>query len=111
MRIIACKVGCPAKIEDLYKNLHYMQEFVGGYIETVTSLSGYVLVCNEEGMLRNLPQNPVMDYYRSIMMNWPDFIRGNYFITFRADDDFTDVPDNEETRELLRLLNLERSSR
>lgn len=111
MRIISCKVGHLATLSEIYKNLRFMQNFVGGNIETVASPSGYVLICNEEGLLKDLPINPVMEFYHSIMMNWPDFIHGNYFITYRKDDDFTDIPDNDETIELLRLLNLERSSR
>ena len=110
MRVIACRIGCAAKIEEIYRNLHYMQEFVGGYIETVSSANGYILVCNAEGTINNLPDNPVMDYYHSAMMNWPDIIHGDYFITyFDGNESFTDVPDTPLTAELLNLLNVERS--
>ena len=41
-------------ISDSLKNL---QNTVGGYIETVTLDNGVVLICNEEGKLRDMPYN------------------------------------------------------
>ncbi len=41
-------------ISDSLKNL---QNTVGGYIETVTLDDGVVLICNEEGKLRDMPYN------------------------------------------------------
>ena len=46
--------GHVAWISDSLKNL---QNTVGGYIETVTLDNGVVLICNEEGRLRNMPYN------------------------------------------------------
>jgi len=37
--------------------LKALQEAVGGYIETVTLENGVVLICNEEGKLRDMPYN------------------------------------------------------
>ena len=37
--------------------LKALQEAVGGYIETVTLDNGVVLICNEEGKLRDMPYN------------------------------------------------------
>lgn len=37
--------------------LENLQKTVGGYIETVTVASDMVIICNEEGRLRNLPYN------------------------------------------------------
>ena len=37
--------------------LKALQETVGGYIETVTLENGVVLICNEEGKLRDMPYN------------------------------------------------------
>ena len=37
--------------------LEALQEAVGGYIETVTLDNGLVLICNEEGKLRDMPYN------------------------------------------------------
>ena len=109
MKIIACRVGQQAHTEDLYNHLHYFQQFVGGYIETVTSPSGYVLVCNEEGRLKKLPFNPTFSYFRALMLGFPELIYGNYFIAFIDGDEFTDVPDDDMTKELIKDLNMERS--
>ena len=38
-------------------SLENLQKTVGGYIETVTLDNGVVLICNEEGRLRNMPYN------------------------------------------------------
>lgn len=46
--------GHVAWISDSLKNL---QNTVGGYIETVTLDNGVVLICNEEGKLRDMPYN------------------------------------------------------
>lgn len=37
--------------------LETMQQLVDGYIETVTICSDFAIVCNEEGLLRSLPEN------------------------------------------------------
>lgn len=109
MKIIACRVEQKAQIENIYPHLHYYQEFVDGYIETITSHLGYVLVCNEEGRLKKLPFNPTLSYFRALMLGFPEVIYGNYFIAYRNEDEFTDVPDDDMTREIIKDLNLNRS--
>lgn len=47
--------------------LDAMRAEVGGWIETVPMGEGFVLVCNEEGMLLNLPQNLIGAYGRSFI--------------------------------------------
>lgn len=42
---------------DIDNTLEALQEFVGGYIETVTITEKLVLICNEEGKIKNLPKN------------------------------------------------------
>lgn len=37
--------------------LENLQKTVGGYIETVTLASDLVIICNEEGRLKDLPYN------------------------------------------------------
>lgn len=40
------------------EQLHFLQEQVGGYIETVrTGTPGIIMIVNEEGLLRALPYN------------------------------------------------------
>lgn len=111
MKVIACRVGQEAKIEYIYNHLHYFQEFVGGYIETITSPLGYVLVCNEEGMLKKLPFNPTFSYFRALMLGLPELIYGDYFIAYQNGDEFTDVPDDGLTEDLIKDLNMTRSNK
>jgi|TARA_B110000263_G_C15200996_1_gene460633 hypothetical protein len=45
-------------IEDEQPNLEDMQEYVGGYIETLSLTNGYTMVINEDGRQQNLKHNP-----------------------------------------------------
>lgn len=79
-------------ISDTLENL---QNFVGGYIETVTLcpqavdedgecvLPGLVVICNEEGRLRNLEYNCEVDGI--------DFVGTILFAGVRGDE-FDDIP-------------------
>lgn len=50
--------GEKPQIDPLFPNeLSALQNFVGGYIETVTLAEDVVLVCNEEGRLQGLAPN------------------------------------------------------
>ena len=75
------KYGHVTWISDTLANL---QRNVGGYIETVTFPDGLVVICNEEGKLRNLPEN--------CKVNGVPFVGD--IIAVGADDGegFTDVP-------------------
>ena len=55
MRALAKRPGEPWKFINIANTLEALQEFVGGYIETVTLTSDVVLICNEEGRLLDLP--------------------------------------------------------
>lgn len=46
----------PEKIQ-IKNTLEGLQKIVGGYIETVTMASDFVVICNEEGRIRKLPYN------------------------------------------------------
>ena len=46
--------GHMAWVSDSLENL---QKTVGGYIETVTLDNGVMLICNEEGKIRDMPYN------------------------------------------------------
>lgn len=50
--------GKEPRVEPCFENkLEAFQEAVGGYIETVTIATDLVVICNEEGRLKNLPNN------------------------------------------------------
>lgn len=55
-------------ISDRLENL---QKTVEGYIETVTACSDLVIICNEEGRIRNLPYNCTIlgaDFFGTILL-------------------------------------------
>lgn len=47
----------PAREETIPNTLDTLQRLVGGYIETVTPASDWLIICNEEGRLEGLPYN------------------------------------------------------
>ena len=56
--VVIKEPGRPARVEPLFDNtLESFQKAVGGYIETVTIAPDFVIICNEEGRLKNLPNN------------------------------------------------------
>lgn len=70
-------------IEVINNELHSFQTLVGGYIEAVTVAQDMALICNEEGLISNLPYNC-------------NLFGHNFFGTIIAvgvdGEDFTDVP-------------------
>ena len=62
---MAKKIKCIVKRPDeqfghvtwVSDSLENLQKTVGGYIETVTLNNGVVLICNEEGRIRDMPYN------------------------------------------------------
>ena len=90
--------GHVAWISDSLENL---QKTVGGYIETVTLDNGVVLICNEEGKLRDMPYNFTLGRIHGIIP-----IRNPIFGTVIAcgadGDEFADIPiDFNEWKALL----------
>ena len=64
MRILVCEPKKLPYVKEIPKELEAMQEIVGGYIETVDfedvyyeGQSGAVILCNEDGIGRELPPN------------------------------------------------------
>jgi Domain of unknown function (DUF3846) len=52
---------------EIPNTLEALQELVGGYIETAPMGEGFVGICNEEGMLINLPQN-MLGFYGDVFI-------------------------------------------
>lgn len=83
----------PFSVELLEINdrLEVYQHLVGGWIEVVLAagLQMYhsAMVVNEEGILLDLPVNPLAS------MLYGDYIAGDVVIVGRADPEFTDIPD------------------
>lgn len=73
--------------------LEALQELVGGYIETVTVATDCVLICNEEGKLRNMPAN----FYFCGQI----FV-GPVFICSAVDGDFISLTVSDQAEKMLR---------
>jgi hypothetical protein len=57
MKVVVCRAGKKAAVEDIGTSLEAMQKVVGGYIERIPLTKGIVLICNEEGRIHDLPAN------------------------------------------------------
>jgi len=81
--------------------LKALQEAVGGYIETVTLDNGVVLICNEEGRIRDMPYNFTLRRIRGVVtVQNPIF--GTVIACGAEGDEFADIPiDFNEWKALL----------
>ena len=79
------EIGHKTAISNTLKNL---QTHVGGYIECVTLSPELVIICNEEGRIRNLPYNcriAGVDFYGDIIIAGVDGEEfGNIPISFKT---------------------------
>lgn len=76
-------------------SLKSMQEIVGGYIEIVRLPqlpSGYILICNEDGLLRDLPVNKLG-------------LRGVCFVCKESGEDLVGLED-EELQKVMELIQI-----
>ena len=67
--------------------LEFLQLFVDGYIETFTVTAGAVIICNEEGKINDLPYNCTV---------LGEQLFGNILLVGTDEDEFDDVPYDEE---------------
>lgn len=86
--------------------LKALQETVGGYIETVTLDNGVVLICNEEGAIRQLPYNFTLGRLHELAPDDCIMMRNPIFGTVVAcgfkGDELDDIPiDFNEWKSLL----------
>lgn len=88
IQVIMCPIDRPPYVTNISNKLEAMQKTVGGYIETVT-WSNIVVVCNEEGRLKGLSNNPAI----------PGFV-GTVFIAGIKGDEFVDI-DPQKKKALL----------
>ena len=77
------KVGHVTTINNTLKNL---QEIVDGPIESTRAFGKAILLCNEEGKLRQLPRN----FRKGIV--FPDIIVGTVIVCGEDGEDFGDCP-------------------
>ena len=83
IRVLRKRPGEPWNLGLIQNDLESLQHFVDGYIETVTITSDLVLICNEEGRIRNME-------YNTNILNLP--IYGPIIIAGVNKDEFDDIP-------------------
>lgn len=93
MKVLAFKIGSTEKrgeVIEIENKLEAMQKFLGGYIETITMPNGLLVVCDEEGKLKNYP------HCVDITMNGctVSFV-GNVFICGNKGDEMRGLSDEE----------------
>lgn len=80
--ITACIVVEPGKEPfrlDVQEKLESYQTIVGGYIQAVRLKNGLLLLCNEDGIMRQLPYNrnveghDIVGTFALVRTNGPDF--------------------------------------
>jgi len=82
--------------------LKALQEAVGGYIETVTLDNGVVLICNEEGKLRDMPYNFTVRRMVHTFLPVSNPIFGTVIACGAEGDELADIPiDFNEWKSLL----------
>lgn len=81
IRVMICKVGKKPYVKEIPNELEVMHELVGGYIETAPLINGLIVVCNEEGILLNLPINNNLGVH----------ILGNFFVARTDGDEFASI--------------------
>ena len=79
--------GESPKLVQIENSLEAVQQAVGGYVETVTFCSDAVLLCDEEGKIKNRPMNVKL---------FGEELVGTILIVGVNGDEFTDLkdPDN-----------------
>lgn len=82
MKVIVKAPNNPAIEVEIENELEALQGIVGGYIECVYLPNGAILICNEEGKIRNLPRN---------FITQRDVIKGTVIICGESEEDFDDV--------------------
>ena len=86
MQVVLVEPGKPARITDIPSDSQSLRAVVDGFIQTIYPWKDPVaLVCNDEGKLRGLPLNRVLEGY--------DVIAGTFFICGLSKGSFTNLTD------------------
>lgn len=84
--VVHCVVGEKPTLKTVDDSLPSLQALVGGYIEMVRMRHGLVAVCNEEGVLMELPMG-----YAILSSAGLQPIRGNFFVCRQQGSRFTSI--------------------
>ena len=97
IKVIAKQPKQPPELREMPNTLKDFQAFIGGYIETVT-FDFYVLIVDEEGRLKNLPENIKHPHLFAPIV-------GNLIICGHDGEEFSDI-DEDISDLLMKKLNL-----
>lgn len=95
MKVLLKHPGMPYEFAEIDNTLEAMQKTVGGYIETVTLRNGMVLICDEEGRLKNKAPNVIVRATRTA-----EDICGTCFICKTAGEEFAGLGDEQDAEKL-----------
>lgn len=90
MNVLMYKVGQPPEVIEVENELHALQELVDGYLEVLGIGEGFILVADEEGVLKNRPVNRVVR-----LSGFNTTIQGDFFICKAEGEEFTGITEQE----------------
>lgn len=88
IKVIAKYPGENPHVTSMSNRLENLQKYVGGYIEAVAFPTGIVVICNEEGKIRNLPPNGIVGGIEFV---------GNIIFAGVQGEEFGDIPVDYQT--------------
>lgn len=103
MKVLLKHPGKPYEFAEIDNTLEAMQKTVGGHIEVVTLRNGMVLVCDEEGRMKNKALNAMVRATDSLQ----DIV-GTFFVCKVAGDEFDGLDDKWNADELAGKFNRSR---
>lgn len=86
MNVVVVEPKKPAYVKEIDGSLESMNKIVGGYIEIVYIKDNIILVCNEEGKLKGLPFNRIVNDDRFV---------GNFFVCKSKGEDMVGLSKDE----------------
>lgn len=87
IKVVFQSPGDISKVITIENDLKPMNELIGGYLETLTLSNGLVLIMDEEGRLKGLPDNIRCAQYGTIA--------GTVFVTADEEEDFRSLTTEE----------------
>ena len=102
MKVIVCRVGHRAVVEDIDTSLEALQNVVGGLIECNYNFfyDDVVIVADEESKLGAKEQNRILVNDGRIV----DIVYGDFFLCGAGDEEFADMPE-DKIEKYLHLMN------
>ena len=90
IKVIVKELGGPFELRQIVNDFNLFRKIIGGYIETLPATEKDLILCDEDGRLKNLPYN----------ISWRGHdLFGTIIFAGNGFEEFADVSD-----ELLRLL-------